>query len=108
MHPVQALSSICLTCLLLTCTHAGTVRLGVRVCAAPGWPAGCNFLSGLETEIYFKRLSGLGFVFFYGGKKNRSILYDLTCDTFIFTILKRISLQYIFKCLELGRLSQWI
>lgn len=89
MRPVQALRGIFLTCLPLTCTHAGTVRLGVRVCAAPGWPAGCNFLSGLETEI--KRLSGCFFFFFYRGEKNRSILYDLKRDTFIFTILKRIS-----------------
>jgi len=98
------LSSICFTCLTLTCTHAGTLRLGMWKCTSPGWPAGCNFLSGLETEI--RRL----FALFYRKEKKKieSMLCYLNFDTFICTILKRICLQYVLKCLELGRLSQWI
>lgn len=70
----------------------------------PAWATGCDFfflLSGLVTEM--KRL----YVFLIEKKKG-SILYYLNCDTFICTILKRIGLQYVFKCLELGSLSQWI
>lgn len=71
----------------------------------PAWATGCDFfflLSGLVTEM--KRL----YVFLIEKKKKGSILYYLNCDTFICTILKRIGLQYVFKCLELGSLSQWI
>lgn len=100
----MGLSSVCFACLTLTCTLAGTLRLGVWICASPGWPAGCNFLAGLEAEI--KILSH--FLNRNFKKKKKSILYYLECDTFIFTMLKRTGLQYVFKCLELGILSQRI
>lgn len=70
------LSSICFTWLTLTCTHAGTLRLGVWIRTSPGWPAGCNFLSGLETEI--KRLS----VIFIEKRKQ-----NLSCTTWTVTLL---------------------
>lgn len=38
----MGLSSICFSCLTLTSTHAGMLRLRVWMCTSSGWPAGYN------------------------------------------------------------------